>query len=96
MRNICIYKGPAYPIQPLVAELKHRDIPCKIKTKKALRSVFDVSGSVLGGEIDFQGGAQSDYAGPPEDIRLLVPEEHAKTARQLMNELIGDSASLGR
>ncbi len=87
MKRVCVYEGQPAEIKPLLAELKHRKIPYQVKNRFTLR-VFRESKPVSGLSIG-NDSIRRDYAGPPEDVRLLVPKEQEQDVRQLMRELLG-------
>ena len=92
MKKVCIYQGQEPLLQPLLAELKQREIPYSIKKAMTLRGLMDWNPNPLTGGSQFQGGGQSDYAGNPDDIQLIVRESDAETVRPLLNALVLDKA----
>lgn len=87
MKRVCVYEGQPLKIKPLLEDLKQRGIPYQLKSKFTLR-VFRESKPVSGLSIG-NDSIRRDYAGPPEDVRLLVPKEQEQDVRQLMRELLG-------
>lgn len=87
MKKVCVYEGQPLKIKPLLADLKQQGIPYQLKSKFTLRVFREskpVSGLATGND-----SIRRDYAGPPEHVRLLVPEEHEQAARQMLRELLG-------
>ena len=87
MKKVCVYEGQPLKIKPLLEDLKQQGIPYQLKSKFTLRVFREskpVSGLITGND-----SIRRDYAGPPEHVRLHVPEEHEQAARQMLQELLG-------
>ncbi len=88
MKKICIYQGQENLLQPLLAELEQRKIPYIIKKPMTMRGLMDWSPNPVSGSAQFQGGGQSDYAGNPENVQLMIYESDVEIVQPLLNTLV--------